>query len=420
VGLVTALGLSGAWMAFDAARASSHKSPYKLEKARVERGDVTGRVTATGTLSALVTVQVGSQVSGRIAEIYADFGQRVKKGQVIARLDRRMFEAQAEQGRANQEAAVGDLAKARAQSEEAERKLQRSQALAAQNLISKAELDTAVTGDKAARAAVAAATGNRSQAAAGYHQAQVNLGYTTIVSPINGIIISRNVDVGQTVAASLQAPTLFTIAEDLGKMQVHAAVSEADVGRLEPGMTATFVVDAYPERRFKGVIRQIRDAPQTLQNVVTYDAVVDVDNADARLKPGMTANVTFVYAERKGVLRIPTAALRFRPPEDLVAGAARGDAIGGKKKKKHKAEKEAAAATLSAAPAPASTGSASTAAPKAVWVLDGDKLKEVQVEIGVSDGSKVEVRNGALGEGDTLVTDAVAKGEGGGKKKGLF
>jgi HlyD family secretion protein len=421
VGLVTALGLSGAWLAWDAARASSHKSPYKLEKARVERGDVTGRVTATGTLSALVTVQVGSQVSGRIAEIYADFGQRVKKGQVIARLDRRMFEAQAEQGRANQEAAVGELAKARAQAEEAERKLQRSQALAAQNLISKAELDAAVTGDKAAKAAVAAATGNRSQAAAGYHQAQVNLGYTTIVSPINGIIISRNVDVGQTVAASLQAPTLFTIAEDLGKMQVHAAVSEADVGRLEPGMAATFVVDAYPERRFKGVIRQIRDAPQTLQNVVTYDAVVDVDNADARLKPGMTANVTFVYAERKGVLRIPTAALRFRPPEDLVAGAARGDAIGGKKKKKHKAEKEAAAATLASTSTSTSTSTSASTPTKTVWVLDGDKLKDVQVEIGVSDGSKVEVRNGALGEGDTLVTDAVAKGEGGGgKKKGLF
>jgi len=191
------------------------------------------------------------------------------------------------------------------------------------------------------------------------------------------------------------------------------------VGRLEPGMTATFMVDAYPERKFKGVIRQIRDAPQTLQNVVTYDAVVDVDNGDARLKPGMTANVTFVYAERKSVLRIPTAALRFRPPEDLVAGAARGDAIGGKKKKKHKAEKEAGAATLSAAP-PSASPSAPTTATKSVWILDGDKLKEVQVEIGVSDGSKVEVRNGALGEGDTLVTDAVAKGEGGGKKKGLF
>jgi HlyD family secretion protein len=225
------------------------------------------------------------------------------------------------------------------------------------------------------------------------------------------------------VAASLQAPTLFTIAEDLSKMQVHAAVSEADVGRLETGMTATFVVDAYPDRKFKGVIRQIRDAPQTLQNVVTYDAVVDVDNQDARLKPGMTANVTFVYAERKGVLRIPTAALRFRPPEDLLAGAARGDAMAGKKKKKHKAEKEASAATLPSASTPAAAAPASApslATTKSVWVLDGDKLKEVQVEIGVSDGSKVEVRNGALGEGDELVTDAVARGEGGGKKKGLF
>jgi HlyD family secretion protein len=426
VGLVTALGLSGGWVALDAMRPSARKSPYKLEKARVERGDVTGRVTATGTLSALVTVQVGSQVSGRIAEIYVDFGQRVKRGQIIARLDERMFAAQAEQGRANREAAVGDLAKARAQAEEAERKLQRAQSLAEQDLISKAELDAAVTGAKAARAGVASATGNQSQAAAGYHQAKVNLGYTTIVSPINGIVISRNVDVGQTVAASLQAPTLFTIAEDLGKMQVHAAVSEADVGRLEPGMHATFAVDAYPERKFKGVIRQIRDAPQTLQNVVTYDAVVDVDNADLRLKPGMTANVTFVYAERKAVLRIPTAALRFRPPEELLAGGAKSEVIGGKKKKKHKVEKEAMAETETGTPTSA-TATTSTTTPasasgptKSVWVLDGEKIREVPVEIGVSDGSKVEVRKGSLAEGDVLVTDAVARGEGGGKKKGLF
>jgi HlyD family secretion protein len=411
--LVAALVAGGGWLALDAARASAHKSPYKLEKARVERGDVTGRVTATGTLSALVTVQVGSQVSGRIAELHADFGQRVKKGQVIAKLDRRMFEAQAEQGRANSEAAAGDLAKARAQAEEADRKLARTRTLAEQNLVAHAELDAAETAAKAAHAGVAAASGNRSQAAAGYHQAQVNLGYTTIISPINGIIISRNVDVGQTVAASLQAPTLFTIAEDLGKMQVHAAVSEADVGRLEPGMTATFVVDAYPERKFNGVIRQIRDAPQTLQNVVTYDAVVDVDNSDLKLKPGMTANVTFVYAERKGVLRIPSAALRFRPPEDLVAGKVGGD--GGKKKKKHKLEKEAAAGTST----PAGPG-ASTTTTKSVWAIDGNKLKEVAVEIGVSDGNKVEVRNGGLAEGDVLVTDAVSKSEKNGKNKGLF
>ena len=286
--------------------------------------------------------------------------------------------------------------------------MKRTQALAEQNLVAHAELDAAVTAAKAARAAVAAAAGNRSQATAGYHQAKVNLGYTTIVSPINGIVISRNVDVGQTVAASLQAPTLFTIAEDLGKMQVHAAVSEADVGRLEPGMTATFVVDAYPERKFKGVIRQIRDAPQTLQNVVTYDAVVDVDNADLRLKPGMTANVTFVYAERKGVLRIPSAALRFRPPEELLAARSRRGRGGGKKKK-HKREGGGGGDD----PAPASgahdVGVASTT--KSVWALDGDKLREVPVEIGVSDGNKVEVRNGALGEGDVLVTDAVAKSE---------
>jgi len=402
-------------MAFDAARASSHKSPYRLEKARVERGDVTGRVTATGTITALVTVQVGSQVSGRISELYADFGQRVKRGQVIAKLDRRMFEAQAEQGRANREAAAGDLQKARAQAEEADRKLKRTQALAAQNLVAKADLDAAETAAKAAKAGVAAAAGNESQAAAGYHQANVNLGYTTIVSPINGIVISRNVDVGQTVAASLQAPTLFTIAEDLSKMQVHAAVSEADVGRLEPGLSATFVVDAYPERRFTGTIRQIRDAPQTLQNVVTYDAVVDVDNADLKLKPGMTANVTFVYAERKGVLRIPSAALRFRPPEDLLASGGKSEAEGGgKKKHKHKAGGGAAMAGT-----PVAAGTAASPS-KTVWALDGDKLREVPVEVGVSDGNKVEVRNGALAEGDVLVTDAVAKSERAGKSKGLF
>jgi len=420
IGLATALGLSGGWMALDAARASAHKSPYRLEKARVERGDVTGRVTATGTLSALVTVQVGSQVSGRISELNADFGQRVKRGQVIAKLDQRMFAAQAEQGRANREAATGDLQKARAQAEEADRKLARARALSEQNLIAKAELDAAETAAKAAKAAVAAAAGNQSQAAAGYHQAKVNLGYTTIVSPINGIVISRNVDVGQTVAASLQAPTLFTIAEDLGKMQVHAAVSEADVGRLQPGMTATFVVDAYPDRRFKGVIRQIRDAPQTLQNVVTYDAVVDVDNDDLRLKPGMTANVTFVYAERKGVLRIPSAALRFRPPDELLATGVHLGGAAGSKKHKHKLEKQAEAAGAMTTPSTSAPASAAASAMKTVWAIDGDKLREVQVEIGVSDGTKVEVRKGELAEGDVLVTDAVAKNEASGKKKGLF
>jgi HlyD family secretion protein len=435
VGLLAAVGVGGGLITVGKAHFGGHKSPFHLEKARVERGDVVGRVTATGTLSALVTVQVGSQVSGRIAELYADYGSHVKRGQVIARLDARLFEAAVEQARANRTAAAGDLEKARAESENADHVFGRTTELSQKELVAKAELDTATAKSKGGKAAVEAAQGNLEQARAQYNQAQVNLGYATIVSPISGVVISRNVDVGQTVAASLQAPTLFTIAEDLGKMQVHTAVSEADVGRLAPGLGATFVVDAYPDTRFKGVIRQIRDAPQTLQNVVTYDAVIDVDNPDHRLKPGMTANVTFVYAERKGVLRIPTAALRFRPPEELLALSA-GGGLPPPKAKKHKKEKDkakgviptAAAAELppgDAAGAGDGEGPAAADAdvPKrSVWVLRGDRLAEVQIAIGVTDGSKVEVRSGGLAEGDVVLTDAVNKNERaeGKSKKGLF
>jgi HlyD family secretion protein len=416
VGVVAGLGLGGGLMAFGGGHFTSKKSrTFHLDKARVERGDLVARVTATGTVSPRVTVQVGSQVSGRIAEMYADFGTRVKKGQVIAKLDPRMFGAVAEQSLANQAAAVGDLEKARAEAEAAERQLERATKLSEQNLISKAELDTATTTAKAARAAVASAQGNRSQATASLNQARVNLGYTTIKSPIDGIVVSRNVDVGQTVAASLQAPTLFTIAEDLAKMQVHAAVSEADVGRLAADMPATFTVDAYPDQKFSGVIRQIRDAPQTLQNVVTYDAVIDVDNADLRLKPGMTANVTFVYAERKDVLRIPTAALRFRPPDALLAERATDGEPASKDKGKGKGKGKKAKDN------PAAPGDGGDE--RSVWKLSGDGLAKVAVDIGVSDGNKVEIKAGQLAEGDVIVTDAVDKSERAqakGKNKGLF
>jgi HlyD family secretion protein len=411
VGVMAAVGLGGGLMAFGGGHFSTRKArTFHLDKARVERGDVVARVTATGNLSPRVTVQVGSQVSGRIAELHADFGSRVKKGQVIAKLDPRMFGAAAEQSRANRAAAAADLEKARAELEAAERVLERTTRLAEQNLVAKAELDTATTTAKAARAAVASAQGNRAQATASHNQAQVNLGYTTIKSPIDGIVVSRNVDVGQTVAASLQAPTLFTIAEDLATMQVHAAVSEADVGRLTSGMPASFTVDAYPGDKFKGVIRQIRDAPQTLQNVVTYDAVIDVDNADLRLKPGMTANVTFVFAERKDVLRIPTAALRFRPPDTLLAERSPGDQPAQSKKGKKGKDKEKDKAV-------------DAQGPKKVWKLAGDRLAEVTIEVGVSDGNKVEVTQGELAEGDVIVTDAVDKSERAqakGKNKGLF
>jgi len=420
VGLVAAVGLGGGWVALGA-RFREHKSAFHLEKARVERGNLVGRVTATGALSALVTVQVGSQVSGRIAKLYADFGSRVKRGEVIARLDSQLFQAAAEQARANRDAAEGTLREAMSKAENAKKQLARAQELQSKNLIAAADFDAASLAASASAAAVETARGDLEQARANLHQAQVNLGYATIISPINGVVISRNVDVGQTVAASLQAPTLYTIAEDLGKMQVHAAVSEADVGRLAPAMPATFVVDAYPDERFKGVIRQIRDAPQTLQNVVTYDAVIDADNPDHRLNPGMTANVTFVYAERKGVLRIPSAALRFLPPPALLAEQGLAPPV-----KKHKKNKEGTAGKPQLHPPgvarqvvaraelddPPVDPSAGGAAPRrTVWALRNDRLVSIPIEIGVADGSAVEVRGGDLAEGETVVTDALDKNE---------
>jgi HlyD family secretion protein len=425
VGMLAALVVGGGFMASGKGRfaAFGARAPrYHLEKGRVERGDLVGRVTATGTLSALVTVQVGSQVSGRIAELFADFGSRVKRGQVIARLDARLYEAAVQQARANRNAALGDLEKARAEAEDAGHQLGRTTELSQNDLVAKAELDTASAKAKGSRAGVAAAQGNLEQARASYDQAKVNLGYATIVSPISGVVISRNVDVGQTVAASLQAPTLFTIAEDLGKMQVHAAVSEADVGRLAPGMNASFVVDAYPDQRFRGVIAQIRDSPQTLQNVVTYDAVIDVDNPEHRLRPGMTANVTFVYAERKGVLHVPSAALRFRPPEELRAGGAAVASAGKHKKDREHPQGEARPEAGKTKPAAGAQKAGAPAAKRSVWVLRGEALAEVPIDIGVTDGNRVEVRDGELADGDLVVTDAVNKEERAEAKakKGLF
>jgi HlyD family secretion protein len=314
--LVAALAGVGAYVLH--ARANRPKEP-RFETTKAERGNITARVTATGTLSALVTVQVGVQVSGRIAQLFADFNSQVKKGQVVDKIDPDLFKAAVEQANANYIAAKGNLARAVAQAQDARRQADRSQQLAERNLIAVADRDTAVANAVAAEAQVEAAKGSIAQAQASLHQAQVNLAYTTVFSPIDGVVISRSVDVGQTVAASLQAPTLFTIAEDLKKMQVDTNVAEADVGKLEPGMKAIFTVDAYPNQRFFGQVRQIRNAPQTIQNVVTYDAVIDVQNPELKLKPGMTANVTIEIARRDNVLRVPSAALRFRPTADIFA-----------------------------------------------------------------------------------------------------
>jgi HlyD family secretion protein len=392
IALVLAAGV-GIWRW----KAGGNETAFHFETTKADQGSIVAKVTATGTLSAIVTVTVGSQVSGTIQALYADYNSLVKKGQLIAKIDPQLFQATVEQARANNLAAQGNLAKAKAQAVDARRQAERNKALFERQLIARADMDTSQSNAEAAEAGVQAAAGAVAQTRAALHQAEVNLQYTSILSPTNGVVISRSVDVGQTVAASLQAPTLFVIAEDLAKMQVDTSVAEADVGRLRDGMPASFTVDAFPSEVFKGAVRQVRNAPQTVQNVVTYDAVVDVSNPKLKLKPGMTANVTFVYAEKENVVRVPNSALRFRAPPALLATAQGGGADRGRPR---------------AGRNPSPVGEAGEHRPateppdrRTVWVLRGESATPVRIQTGISDGSTTEVVEG-LQAGDLVITDA--------------
>jgi HlyD family secretion protein len=299
----------------------------------ITRGDIVDTVGATGTLQAVTTVQVGSQVSGNISWLGADFNSIVKKGQTIARLDPSLFQAQLEQTKANLAQARANLAKAqsdlermRVQLTDAQQKYTRAKELAARSLLPQSDLDSAKIAVDSAQASLAAqqatvnqATASVAQSQASVNQNQVNVDHTTITAPIDGIVTQRSVDVGQTVAASMQAPTLFVLAADLTKMQVNANIDEADVGRIRPGQHVTFRVDAYPTETFEGVVSQIRLQPVVVQNVTTYGTVIDVPNNQLKLKPGMTANVKVEISKRTDVQRIPNAALRFRPTNDVFA-----------------------------------------------------------------------------------------------------
>ena len=374
--LVVALLVGAGVWGYLASQSGGNAPKYRL--GRVERGPLTAAVSSSGTLAAVITVQVGSQVSGQIKELRADFNSIVKKNQVIARLDPELFEAKVTQARAdvdtasatvlNQQAAVeraraevetarAALAEARAQTAKAQvalldagRDWQRKEALFNRELISKSEIDSAqaardsaqaqVDSAKAKEQSLAAAIGSAQaqlrvadaqlqaaqsqvkQKEAALQQARIDLDRTTIRAPVNGVVVSRQVDVGQTVAASLQAPTLFTIAQDLTQMQVETSVDEADIGRIRLDDTANFTVDAFPGEQFKGRVTQIRKAAQVVQNVVTYTVVVGVDNPGGKLLPGMTANVKLVVAEKPSVLKVPNSALRFRPAGVDAGGAA--------------------------------------------------------------------------------------------------
>ncbi len=399
-GLVFALlavvgGLGWSWYR----RPAVPRVTYKTQP--LERRRVAAKLTASGTLQAKVTVQVGAQVSGRIIKLYADFNDKVKKGQLIAKLDPQMFAAAAAQAQASFASAKAAIAKAAAQQKDAELVLLRTQALSAQTLASTADLQTAQTNVEVMKAGTDAARAQLAQATAARNLAQVNLSYTEIASPIDGVIISRNVDVGQTVAASLQAPVLFTIAEDLRSMQVHTSVAEADVGRLEAGMAASFTVDAFSGRRFEGKVAQIRNAAQTVQNVVTYDAVIEANNEELKLRPGMTATVTVVWAEKTDVPAVSNLALRFAPPREangvpaVVASAQeRGPKVSpevqdaaGKMRGKGKRER------------------------RSLWVLRAGRPYEVAVTPGVTDGSFTELVKSDLAIGDRIITEAELDGK---------
>jgi HlyD family secretion protein len=305
----------------------------QVQTSPITRGDIVDTVGATGTLQAVTTVQVGSQVSGNIQMLGADFNSIVKKGQVIAKLDPSLFEAQLQQARANLNQTRANLAKAQSDLErtkvqltDAQQKYTRAKELAAKGLVPQSELDAAKIAVDTAQAGLASqeATVNQAQAAvtqsqASVNQNQVNLDHTIITAPIDGIVTQRSVDVGQTVAASMQAPTLFVIAADLTKMQVNANIDEADVGRIRPGQHVTFHVDAYPTDNFDGTVSQIRLQPVVVSNVTTYGTVIDVPNPQLKLKPGMTANVKVEIAKRSDALRVPNSALRFRPTPELFA-----------------------------------------------------------------------------------------------------
>jgi HlyD family secretion protein len=338
--------------------------------APVTRGDVVETVGATGTLQAVTTVQVGTQVSGTIQSLYADFNSLVKKGQVLARLDPSLFQTQIEQARANLIRSQAEVDRLKVSLDDARTKLRRAQELSQRNLIPRTDLETAEVNVRSVEAQIHSAEAQVTQAQASVNQNDVNLQHTVIESPIDGLVISRNVDVGQTVAASMQAPTLFVLAADLTKMQVLANLDESDVGRIRPGQQVSFRVDAYPTDTFHGAVSQVRLNPIVQQNVVTYATVIDVPNNDLRLKPGMTANVNVEIARATNVLRVPNAALRFRPtPEMFTAlGLApppqnqRGDVAGRRGGTGQSPQQPGTAAPSATASSSSSSSAASTSA----------------------------------------------------------
>jgi HlyD family secretion protein len=376
--IVVAAGAGLAWKLLD-------KPPApKYVTAPAAKGDVVRTVVTTGSVNPVVTVQVGSYVSGPVKALHCDYNTKVKAGQLCAKIDPRTYEVALAQAKANLATARAQLAKDQAGLAYAKLNYERDRGLVARGIVSQDTVDADKSAFEQAAAQVKLDEATIQQRQAALEGAQVNLDYTDIVSPVDGIVVSRNVDVGQTVAASFQTPTLFLIAKDLTKMQVDTNVSESDIGRVKVGERAAFTVEAYPKKIFEGRVTEVRQAPITVQNVVTYDAVIGVDNPELQLLPGMTANAKIVTDERDGVLRVPVQALRFEPHGlPAAGGGATRDARGGAR----------------------------------LWVLKEGRPVALQVKVGLEDGTWAEITGGGLAPGDAVITDEVAASSGTGARR---
>src|SRR6266704_3631333 len=420
-GLVVVAGLFAAF-------GLNHTTQAQHFTAKVEKGEIHDVVEATGMINAVITVQVGSQVSGTISKLYVDFNSRVHKGDIVALIDPALFKgallqaaADLENAKANLVAAKANLEKAAASSLQTKAEYDRAALLTRDKITSQQQLDLAKANYDSANAAVGAAAANVTQAEAQVSQkaaaltvAQTNLNYTVIRSPIDGTVVARNVDVGQTVAASLQAPTIFTIAQDLTKMLVYAKTDESDVGNIKVGKPVTFKVDAFPKETFHGVVSQVRMNATTVQNVVTYDTIVEFANPELKLFPGMTAYVTIPVATVQNVLKLPNTALRYKPPmspEEILALYRQYGIEPGERKT---ASDEAAAAERGGPPG--GTAQNPPRAPRSdsavVWKLRADNgMEPVKISLGITDHSYTEVAGfvkGELKEGDELIIRSVA------------
>ena len=366
IGVAVVVLVITAWLVFS----PGSKTQYKLD--RIEKGDIQVLITATGKINPVTKVQVGTQVTGTLSKIYVDFNQKVKKGQVIAQIDPTFLKAQLLEAEAN-------LEKAKAQVDQMKKTSERASELFDRKLISQSEKEEAATNYNLALAQF-------KQAQAAYHRAEVSLQYTTIISPIDGVVISRNVDVGQTVAASLQAPILFVIANDLSRIQVEATIDEVDIGKVKVGQNVSFFVDAYPDEQFSGTVAQVRLQPIIAQNVVSYEVIIDVSNKENKLLPGMTANLSIIVDTKTGVFKAPNMALRYQPSLSQEQFKTFSDKYGDQFDMKNN--------TI-------------------LWTLnEQSQLQPIVVKPGITDGNYTEIREGTVAEGVKVIVGVASTGSG--------